>query len=121
MAYVAHAQLHEITAAKLAINAEVEQRQISSAALYLKPDADGPDVLDLERAPSGRQAFSYSTARGGSRQWLRPCRPPLLVKGRTMVDLNADAREQSGRSLSDPYQPFDLDETGRSKDQGEQR
>jgi len=46
---VPNAQLHEVTAAKFAIYAEVEQRKISSAALYLEPDADGPDVLNLER------------------------------------------------------------------------
>ena len=48
MTRVPNAQLHEVTAAKLAIDAQVEQRKIPSAALYLEPDADGPDVLYLK-------------------------------------------------------------------------
>lgn len=42
-----NAQLHEVTPAKLAIDAQVEQRKIASAGLYLEPDAYCSDVLDL--------------------------------------------------------------------------
>jgi len=45
---VADAQLHKIAAAKLAIDAQVEQCKIAGARLYLKPDANRPDILDLQ-------------------------------------------------------------------------
>lgn len=33
---------------------------------------------------------------------LPPCRRPLVIEGRTMVDLNEEPRRVNGRSLSDP-------------------
>src|SRR6476469_2940976 len=49
MADVANAQLHEITAAQLTVNAEVEQRKFSGTHLHLEPDPNRPDVFDLQR------------------------------------------------------------------------
>jgi hypothetical protein len=46
---VAHAQLHEITGAQLAIDAQVEQCKLPGPAVHLQPDPDGPDFLQLER------------------------------------------------------------------------
>ena len=47
MINVANPELHQVTAAKVAINAEVEQRKTPRAGLYLKPDAEGADVVNL--------------------------------------------------------------------------
>ena len=43
--YVVDPKADEIAATKLAINGEVEQRQIAFAALYLKADTDGPHLF----------------------------------------------------------------------------
>ena len=48
MAHVAHAQLHEIAAAKFTIDAQIEQREIAGPHVYLEPYANGPDALDLQ-------------------------------------------------------------------------
>jgi hypothetical protein len=40
---------HQIAATKLAVDAQVEQREFADAAFHLQPDAQGPDVLELER------------------------------------------------------------------------
>jgi hypothetical protein len=43
--YVIDLKADEIAAAQLAINGEVEHRQIAFAALHLKPDTNGPDLF----------------------------------------------------------------------------
>ena len=45
---LADAQLHEVTSAQLAVNGEVEQCQVTDAALALKGEADGPDLFELK-------------------------------------------------------------------------
>jgi len=40
---------NEIAAAQLAVDSEVEQRQIAFGLLHLKPDPNGPDLLRPER------------------------------------------------------------------------
>jgi len=42
-------QADEITAAELAIDRKVEQREVALAALQLKPNPNGPDIFRLER------------------------------------------------------------------------
>jgi len=46
---VANAKIDEIAAAQLAVNGEIEQRQISNLTGILKMNTDRPDVLGLER------------------------------------------------------------------------
>jgi hypothetical protein len=46
---VAHLQRHQITRAQLAVDAQVEQRQLASAALLLQPIA--PKARDDEYGP----------------------------------------------------------------------
>jgi hypothetical protein len=41
---------NEIATTQLAVDGEVEQRQIALAVLELQPDANGPDLLRLKRA-----------------------------------------------------------------------
>ena len=48
VAELADAQLHEVTAALLAIDSEVEQGQVADPALTLKVEANGSDLLGLE-------------------------------------------------------------------------
>ena len=48
MAHIAHAQLHQIAGAQLAVDAEIEQRQLPRAVLQLQSHADHPDLLELE-------------------------------------------------------------------------
>lgn len=45
MTHVAHAQSHEITRTQLAVDAEVEQRQLACAMLQLQAHADDPALL----------------------------------------------------------------------------
>ena len=42
---LANAQLHQVTPAQLAVDCEVEQRQVTDAAVALKGEADGPDLF----------------------------------------------------------------------------
>ena len=44
------AQAHQITATQLAINSEVEQRQITSFFGKLEPYSDGPDLFEFQRS-----------------------------------------------------------------------
>ena len=43
--YVVDPKANEIAAAKLAVDGEVEHRQIAFAALHLNADTDGPDLF----------------------------------------------------------------------------
>ena len=49
MSDVADAQAHEIAAAKFAVDGQVEHGEITDGMRILEVDADGPDVLRLER------------------------------------------------------------------------
>ena len=49
MGDVAHAQTDEIAATQLAVDRQVEHGQVTNRMGVLKVDADGPDVLRLER------------------------------------------------------------------------
>jgi len=42
---VVDSKANEIAAAQLAIDGEIEQRQIALAVLHLKPDTNGPDLF----------------------------------------------------------------------------
>ena len=48
MGDIANAKIDEIAAAQLAVNGEIEHRQISNMMGVLKTNVDGPDVLGLE-------------------------------------------------------------------------
>jgi hypothetical protein len=47
---VANSDLHDVTAAQLAVDREVEHRSISDPLLLVQPEADGPDLLRFEGA-----------------------------------------------------------------------
>jgi hypothetical protein len=49
VADIADAQFHQITGAQLAVDAEVEQRQLPGSVRQLQADPDGPDFLRLQR------------------------------------------------------------------------
>jgi len=49
MRNIANAQVHEIAAAELAVDREVEHRQGSKLMGVVKPNSDRRDVLRLER------------------------------------------------------------------------
>jgi len=46
---LANAKLYEVAAAQLAVDSNVEQRQVSKAVLPLLVEADRPDLLRLQR------------------------------------------------------------------------
>jgi hypothetical protein len=47
---VVDAKLHEVTAPQLAVDREIEQREIACSSLQLQPNADGPDLFRFQRA-----------------------------------------------------------------------
>nr|WP_296914824.1 hypothetical protein [Thiocapsa sp.] len=47
---IANAQSYQVTAAQLAVDAEIEQSEIAHTSGELKPDADLPDLLEREGA-----------------------------------------------------------------------
>ena len=49
MSDVADAQADEIASAKLAVDGQVEHGEVTDGMRILEVDADGPDVLRLER------------------------------------------------------------------------
>jgi hypothetical protein len=49
-------QPNEVTAPELAVDSEVEHRQVTLAVLQLQPDAYRPDILRLQRALLADQA-----------------------------------------------------------------
>jgi hypothetical protein len=49
MADIAHAQLHQSTSAKLAVDRQVEQSKIPTSTRNLQTHADRPNFLELER------------------------------------------------------------------------
>jgi hypothetical protein len=57
-AEVAGAELHEITAAQLAVDSEIEQRKIACPLFKLEPDADGPGGNEGLQTPRRRKADS---------------------------------------------------------------
>ena len=46
---VVNSKPHEITAAQLAVDCEIEESKIALLVRQLEPDANGPDILRLER------------------------------------------------------------------------
>ncbi|MBA3507265.1 MAG: hypothetical protein H0T80_15995 [Betaproteobacteria bacterium] len=48
VAYITHAQLHQVAGAQFAVDAQVEQRQFPQPPLHLQADPDSPDLLELE-------------------------------------------------------------------------
>jgi len=55
-AHVAYPQPHEIATPQLAIDCEIEEREVASTPLKLEPNADGPDLFRFERAFLPREA-----------------------------------------------------------------
>jgi hypothetical protein len=49
MENIAHSQLHEVTGAKLAVDGEVEHRELARSPRELQPYPDRPDVLQFQR------------------------------------------------------------------------
>ena len=49
MADIADSQSHEIARPELAVDCEVEERELAGVLLQLKPDSDRPDLALLER------------------------------------------------------------------------
>ena len=49
MANVAHLEGNEVTSAKLAVDAKIEERELAHALVELKANSERPDVLRLER------------------------------------------------------------------------
>lgn len=52
---VANMQADQIAAAKLGVDGEIEERQVSRLAAELQAYADGPDVGEAERGPLARE------------------------------------------------------------------
>lgn len=50
MADVADLERNEVAPTKLAVDAEVEEREFAYSVLHLKTNSKRPDVLDLERS-----------------------------------------------------------------------
>ena len=50
VAYVLDLETDEVTAAQLAVDSKVEERELANPALHLKADSKCPDVLELERS-----------------------------------------------------------------------
>src|SRR5580700_5485770 len=48
-AHIVDAQPHEIATPQLAIDGQIEKREVAFTSLKLEPDADRPDLLRLER------------------------------------------------------------------------
>lgn len=48
---VTNPKTDQVTAAELAVDIEIEQRQISDALIELKVNADRPDVFELQGRP----------------------------------------------------------------------
>ena len=49
LANVADAKAHEVAWTELAVDREIEERELASVLLQLKPDSDRPDLALLER------------------------------------------------------------------------
>ena len=49
-AHVADLEPHEVTAPQLAVEGQIEQSEVASTLFKVKPDADCPDLLWLQRA-----------------------------------------------------------------------
>ena len=56
MGNVSNPDFDQITSSQLTVDGQVEQSQITMAVGQLKPNSDGPDLLELERRPVS-QAF----------------------------------------------------------------
>ena len=50
VADVSDLERHEVASPELAVDAEIEERQLSNSVLHLKPDSKCPDVFELERS-----------------------------------------------------------------------
>jgi hypothetical protein len=50
VADVADPERHEVASAKLAVDAQVEERELAYSTLHLKTNSKGPYVLELERS-----------------------------------------------------------------------
>lgn len=48
MNYVANPKINQIAAAELAVDGEIEQRQVTNALVELKVDTNRPDVFQLQ-------------------------------------------------------------------------
>jgi hypothetical protein len=49
-AHIADLEPHEVAAPQLAVEGQIEQSEVASTLFELKPDADCPDLLWLQRA-----------------------------------------------------------------------
>jgi hypothetical protein len=47
--YITNPHLDHITAAQLAVDGEVEQRSVAQSSMLVEPEANGPDLLLLQR------------------------------------------------------------------------
>ena len=45
---ISNAQPNKVTSSQFAVESKVKQRKLTSSMTKLKPDADGPDVLELQ-------------------------------------------------------------------------
>jgi hypothetical protein len=78
-AYVAHPQPHEVAAPQLAINGEIEEREVASTLFKLEADADRPNLLRLERAfLAGEAAFVPGSFGKANERWDAACMVCLL-------------------------------------------
>jgi hypothetical protein len=48
-AYVPHPEPHEVAAPQLAVDGEIEQREVAATPFKLEPDANYPDLLRSQR------------------------------------------------------------------------
>ena len=51
MDHIRNSEIHEVTAAKLAVDGELEQREVPGPASDSPPYADRPDFFELEGRP----------------------------------------------------------------------
>ena len=74
---IAVSQSHQVTAAQLAVDREVEQRQIALFALDLKPGANGPDLPGFQRWLLAMQSTLPASRGCGVTVHSRPIFPML--------------------------------------------
>jgi hypothetical protein len=67
---VGDAEADQVAAAQLAVDAEVEQRQVADAARELQRAANGPDILNPQRR-LGADQLALVPGRGVARRGMR--------------------------------------------------
>lgn len=78
---VTHLPLDWVTDSKLAVDAEVQERDVAGPAEWLAPGPVRPDFLALERPLLPDAACPCARGSAVLRGWKRPCRSPVQLEG----------------------------------------